>query len=122
MLPASPLEGAAQLAHYFVTQRSLPAWLGMAPPDEQRHHAELLEQYRRNTLDEKDYLYELFSLRQHVHDTLSDMLVDYTLYPEDVFITPTLALGGSSRTSSITPWRTSTSRRVPSPWNRAPRP
>lgn len=94
VLPASPLEGAAQLAHYFVAQRSLPAWLGMAPPEEQRHHAELLEQYRRNTLDEKDYLYELFSLRQHVHDTLSDMLVDDALYPEDVFITPTLALGG----------------------------
>ena len=94
VLPTQTLNGAAQLAHFFVAQRSLPAWLGMAPPDEQRHHAELLEQYRRNTLDEKDYLYELFSLRQHVHDTLSDLLVDYALYPEDIFITPKLALGG----------------------------
>ncbi|MBF6029502.1 hypothetical protein ICY20_17275 [Pseudomonas sp. P115] len=94
VLPASVLEGAAQVAQHFVAQRSLPAWLGMASPDEQRHQAELLEQYRRNTLDEKDYLYEIFSLRQQVHDKLTDMLVDYAVYPEDVFITPRLALGG----------------------------
>ncbi|NWC85157.1 hypothetical protein HX793_27955 [Pseudomonas reactans] len=94
VLPTPVLGGAAQLAHHFVAQRSLPAWLGMASPAEQQHHAELLEQYRLNTQDEKDYLYELFSLRQQVHDTLSDMLVDYSVYPEDVFITPRLALGG----------------------------
>ncbi|MGY2137466.1 dermonecrotic toxin domain-containing protein [Pseudomonas reactans] len=93
-LPTFDLGGAAQLAHYFVAQRTLPAWLGMASPAEQQHHAELLEQYRLNTQEEKDYLYELFSLRQQVHDKLSDMLVDYSVYPEDVFITPRLALGG----------------------------
>ena len=93
-LPAPALEGAAHLAQHCVVQRALPAWLGMANPDEQRHHAELLEQYRRNSLDERDYLYEFFSLRQQVHDTLSALLVDYAVYPEHVFITPRLALGG----------------------------
>lgn len=94
VLPTPVLGNAAHLAHHFVAQRSLPAWLGMASPAEQQHHAELLEQYRLNTQEEKDYLYELFSLRQQVHDKLSDMLVDYSVYPEDVFITPRLALGG----------------------------
>lgn len=94
VLPTPVLGGAAQLVHHFVAQRSLPAWLGMASPDEQQHHAELLEQYRLNTQDEKDYLYEFFSLRQQVRDKLNDMLVDYSVDPEDVFITPRLALGG----------------------------
>ncbi len=94
VLPTPVLGNVAHLAHHFVAQRSLPAWLGMASPAEQQHHAELLEQYRLNTQEEKDYLYELFSLRQQVHDKLSDMLVDYSVYPEDVFITPRLALGG----------------------------
>ncbi|WP_421558531.1 dermonecrotic toxin domain-containing protein [Pseudomonas canadensis] len=92
--PTPVLGGAAQLAHYFVAQRSLPAWLGMASPAEQQHHAELLEQYRLNTQDEKDYLYEFLSLHQQVHDKLNDMLVDYSVDPEDVFITPRLALDG----------------------------
>lgn len=97
VLPTPVLGGAAQLAHHFVAQRSLPAWLGMASPAEQQHHAELLEQYRLNTQDEKDYLYEFFSLRQQVRDKLNDMLVDYSVYPEDVFITPRLALGGQQQ-------------------------
>ena len=63
----------------------------MASPAEQQHHAELLEQYQLNTLDQKDYLYECSSLRQRVHDTLNEMLVDYSVDPEDVFITPRLA-------------------------------
>lgn len=71
VLPTPVLGGAAQLAHHFMAQRSLPAWLGMASPAEQQHHAELLEQYRLNTLDQKDYLYECSSLRQRVHDTLN---------------------------------------------------
>jgi len=94
VLPTPVLGGAAQLAHHFMAQRSLPAWLGMASPAEQQHHAELLEQYRLNTLDQKDYLYECSSLRQRVHDTLNEMLVDYSVDPEDVFITPRLAMGG----------------------------
>jgi len=94
VMPSPVLGGVAQLAHHFVAQRSLPAWLGMASPAEQQHHAELLEQYRLNTQDEKDYLYEFLSLRQQAHDKLSDMLVGYSVDPQDVFITPRLALGG----------------------------
>jgi hypothetical protein len=96
--PRHSLEGASQFAHHFWAQRSLPAWLGMAPPEEQRHQAELLEQYRRNTHEEKDYLYECLPLYQQVQDRLSDLLQPYSLYPEHVFIIPRLALGGERQT------------------------
>ncbi len=79
-------------------QQSLPAWLGMAPVDEQQLHLELLEQWRRSVVDHKDYLSGLPSLADYVSQTLKVLLdarfKGNPLEPQDIEIIPNLALAG----------------------------
>ena len=67
MQQASPsnLGRATAVAQAMIHQQALPVWLGMASHQEQRLHAELLEQYRLSALDERDYLHSLPPLREH---------------------------------------------------------
>jgi hypothetical protein len=90
------------LAQALQQQQSLPAWLGMAPVAEQQLHLELLEQWRHSVVEHKDYLSDLPSLAEHVSQTLKSLLgarfKGSDLDPEDIQITPNLALAGPART------------------------
>lgn len=68
------LERAIALARSLTLQHSLPAWLGMAPPQDQQLHAEILEQYRHNAPNRQDYLHGIQSLPQFAEDKLSALL------------------------------------------------
>jgi hypothetical protein len=96
------LHRAAAIARAINHQQSLPAWLGMAGVDEQQLHIELLEQYRHNVTDDKDYLHGLPTLRTFVHGRLKSLLGSRfptaVLDPDNIAITPNLALAGPSRT------------------------
>ncbi|MGH8389558.1 MAG: dermonecrotic toxin domain-containing protein [Pseudomonas sp.] len=89
---------ATQLAQAITRQHSLPAWLGLAPVEDQQQHIELLEQYRNNVSNDKDYLSDLPTLTSHVHDTLTTLLgkrfIGTTLDPDDIEVIPDLALAG----------------------------
>ncbi|NNA96802.1 dermonecrotic toxin domain-containing protein [Pseudomonas gessardii] len=91
-LPVNNLQRAAAIARLAELRHSLPDGLGAAPPREQQRQAEILEQYRINTLHGRDYLDELQPLRQHVADRLNAMLVDYSVFAADVAIVPRLTL------------------------------
>ena len=92
MLRAAPsnLDRASAIAQAMIHQQALPVWLGMAPPLEQKLHAELVEQYRLSTLDERDYLHGLPPLREHVASSLRQLLdarfPGLALDPDDVLI------------------------------------
>ncbi|MDX9669258.1 MULTISPECIES: dermonecrotic toxin domain-containing protein [unclassified Pseudomonas] len=92
------LERATALARALNTQQTLPAWLGMATLDELQLHLELLEQWRHNVSDGKDYLHGLPTLREHIQRRLKTLLSSRfqapELDPEDIEITPLLALAG----------------------------
>ncbi|WLH38168.1 hypothetical protein PSH79_13035 [Pseudomonas sp. FP2196] len=89
------------LANAINQQQSLPAWLGMAPVREQQLHLELLEQWRHSVVDHKDYLSGMPSLADYVNRTLKSLLdtrfKDSKLEPQDIEITPNLALAGPAR-------------------------
>ncbi|MBC3302619.1 hypothetical protein H0Z09_15945 [Pseudomonas sp. SWRI18] len=68
------LNQAVAIALGMVHQQDLPVWLGMASPEEQRLQAQLLEQYRVSTLDARDYLHSLPTLREHVALALKTLL------------------------------------------------
>lgn len=97
---ASPcnLERATAIAQAITLQQALPVWLGMAAPDEQRLHAELLEQCRLSAPDEQDYLHNFPALREHVAEKLRSLLdtrfVGQQLDPENVLIPARLAING----------------------------
>ncbi|MBB3238589.1 hypothetical protein FHW68_000061 [Pseudomonas sp. Tn43] len=82
-------------------QQSLPAWLAMAPVEEQQLHIELLEQYRNSVTDDKDYLHGIQPLRSYVHERLASLLGSRfpgaQLDPDHIRITPDLTLAGPSR-------------------------
>lgn len=92
------LQCATHVAQATVKQQSLPVWLGMASVTEQQLHAELLEQYRNNVEDDKDYLHGLQSLRDYAQKKLTELLrlryPQHTIDPSKVTITPRLALAG----------------------------
>lgn len=94
----SNLERAAAIARAMTLQQALPVWLGMAAPNEQRQHAELLEQCRLSAPDERDYLHSLPALREHVAETLRSLLdarfAGQHLDPDDVLIPARLVLNG----------------------------
>ncbi|MFJ2486597.1 dermonecrotic toxin domain-containing protein [Pseudomonas sp. NPDC087639] len=89
------------LAKAINQQQALPAWLGMAPIGEQQIHLELLEQWRHSVVDHKDYLSGMPSLDDYVNRTLKSLLdtrfKDSKLEPQDIEITPNLALAGPAR-------------------------
>lgn len=96
------LRRATLIAKAISRQQSLPAWLGMAPVEEQQLHIELLEQYLNNVTDDKDYLHGIQTLSSYVHDRLKSLLDSRfpgtLLDPNHIEITPNLALAGPSRT------------------------
>jgi hypothetical protein len=100
----SNLERATTIAQSMIAQQALPVWLGMASHQEQLLHAELLEQYRLSTLDERDYLHSLPPLREHVSGRLLSLLEarypGQSLNPDDVLIPARIALNG--HTQSLT--------------------
>lgn len=96
--PPTNLNRATAIAQGMIHQQDLPVWLGMAAPEEQRLHAELLEQYRLSTLDKRDYLHSLPTLREHAATTLTDLLEKRfpgkAIDPDNVLIPGRTALDG----------------------------
>lgn len=105
LLSQTPLETnlqrATDVAQAIRQQQTLPAWLGMAPVAEQQLHLELLEQWRHSVVDDKDYLHGIAPLSRYVHERLKAMLdarfPGAALDPEQIEITPNLALAGPAR-------------------------
>ncbi|MHA6575883.1 dermonecrotic toxin domain-containing protein [Pseudomonas yamanorum] len=93
-LPANDLDHASQIAQTLMAQQSLPAWLGMAAVSQQRRHVEILEQYRHNLDGNKDYLDGFVPLSQYLKGKLEELLEDYDVLPQDVYILPKLVLAG----------------------------
>ena len=95
------LPRATSIARAISRQQTLPAWLGMAPLEDQRLHLELLEQYRNSVDDDKDYLHGIKPLKSYVHETLTSLLASRfpkkALDPDDIEITPDLTLAGPAR-------------------------
>jgi hypothetical protein len=96
------LRRATLISQAIARQQSLPAWLGMAPVEEQQLHLELLEQYRNSVTDDKDYLHGMKTLSSYVHDRLESLLgsrfAGAQLDPDHIEIIPNLALAVPSRT------------------------
>ncbi|MEX3776251.1 DUF6543 domain-containing protein [Pseudomonas sp. MYb118] len=96
------LHRAKWIADAISHQQSLPAWLGLAPVDEQQLHIELLEQYRHSIVDDKDYLHGLPTLEDYVRQTLTALLATrfpgQSLNPDEINIAPNLALAGPAQT------------------------
>lgn len=105
LLSQTPLETnlqrASEVAQAIRQQQTLPVWLGMAPVAEQQLHLELLEQWRDSVVDDKDYLQGIPSLFHYVGETLKALLdarfPGSNLQPEQIEITPNLALAGPTR-------------------------
>ncbi len=99
--PPNNLNNALAVANAMIHQQALPVWLGMAAPQEQILHAELLEQYRVNTRDERDYLHGLDGLREHVAQALAALLgkrfAAPLIDPNDVLIPGRASLNGHSQ-------------------------
>ncbi|KAA0961746.1 dermonecrotic toxin domain-containing protein [Pseudomonas sp. ANT_H12B] len=96
------LRRATLISKAIMQQQTLPAWLGMAPVEDQQLHIELLEQYRNVVTDDKDYLHGIQTLSSYVHDRLASLLgsrfPEARLDPDHIEIIPNLALAGPSRT------------------------
>lgn len=96
------LRRASSIASAITQQQSLPAWLGIAPVEEQQLHIELLEQYRKNVIDDKDYLHGMQTLEEYARQTLKTLLTarfpGKSLDPDMIEITPHLALAGPAQT------------------------
>ncbi|KQM50905.1 hypothetical protein ASE80_08180 [Pseudomonas sp. Leaf15] len=84
------LQRAIAMASAMTHQQALPVWLGLAPPKDQLHQAELLEQYHNSAPDEKDYLSGITPLRAHAHTALLALLKarypDQPLNPDNILI------------------------------------
>lgn len=98
---ATNLVQAISLCHAVNQQQTLPAWLGMAPIKEQQRHLELLQQWHNSASDDKDYLDNVADLTSHVNQRLKTLLDERfpnsKLDPQDIRITPNLALAGPAR-------------------------
>ena len=84
------LTRAMAVATAMTHQQALPVWLGLAPPQDQLHQAELLEQYHNSAPDEKDYLNGITAIGTQAHTTLLGLLKarfpDQPVNPDDVMI------------------------------------
>ena len=96
------LEHAMQIARGIITQRSLPAWLGAASAGQMQQHAELLEQFRLSLEPGGDYLHDVQPLSGYVAERLKQLLrarfPGAELDPDQMQVTPTLALNGPVQT------------------------
>ncbi|WP_300627958.1 DUF6543 domain-containing protein [Pseudomonas sp.] len=88
--PPTNLARAVAVATTMINQQALPVWLGMAPPREQIHQAELLEQYHNNAPQEEDYLHGIVPLRAHTFAALAKLLdarfPGHALSPDNILI------------------------------------
>ncbi|WP_431699981.1 dermonecrotic toxin domain-containing protein [Pseudomonas sp. BR20] len=100
--PPSNLPRAIAIARAMVRQQALPVWLGMAQPQEQLLQAELLEQYRVNSADERDYLHGITPMRELAKSTLSTLLdarfAGQIVNPDTVLIPGRIDLEGHAET------------------------
>ncbi|MFN3355861.1 MAG: dermonecrotic toxin domain-containing protein [Pseudomonas sp.] len=89
------------IARALVNQQALPAWLGMAPPQAQILHAELLEQYRLSAPDERDYLHSITPIRAAVVSGLSTLLnarfPGEVINPDNILIPGRIDLEGNTQ-------------------------
>ncbi|WP_242031565.1 dermonecrotic toxin domain-containing protein [Pseudomonas fluorescens] len=96
------LQRAMQIAEGIVTQQSLPVWLGAAPEREVLRHVEILEQLRHSIESGKDYLHGFKPLTDYAREQLKTLLtMQYpgaNLDPDQLWVTPNLALAGPART------------------------
>ncbi|WP_024780173.1 dermonecrotic toxin domain-containing protein [Pseudomonas corrugata] len=92
------LTRAKRIAQADWWQQKLPAWLGMASPEDQRLHINLLEQYRNSVVNGKDYLDDIEPLQAYTSKKLKALLdarfTEKDLDPATIQITPDLALAG----------------------------
>lgn len=95
------LPRAMQLARAMANQQALPVWLGMAAPDEQILHAELLEQYRVSAPNEQDYLHGITPLNEQVSAALVTLLEarfpGLGLHPDNILVPIRKALNGNTQ-------------------------
>lgn len=95
------LKLATAHAQAIARQQTYPAWLGMAPVEEQKLHVELMEQWRQSVTDDKDYLSGIPTLVSHVEQTLKSLLDSRfpksRVNPYHIQITPNLTLAGPPR-------------------------
>ncbi|MGY2400805.1 dermonecrotic toxin domain-containing protein [Pseudomonas sp. SDO5271_S396] len=100
--PPTNLTRAMALAQSIIHRQALPAWLGMAAPDEQLLHAQLLEQQRLSAVGGQDYLHGIVPLREHVNHTLTALLnarfPEQENNPDHVLIPTRLGLEGTAQT------------------------
>jgi len=98
------LEHAMQIAQAIITRGSLPAWLGAASLGQLQQHAELLEQFRLSLDPGSDYLDDLQPFSAYVCERLKQLLgarfPGVELDPDQLQVTPTLALTGPVQTLS----------------------
>ncbi|MHC8366625.1 dermonecrotic toxin domain-containing protein [Pseudomonas sp. ZT5P21] len=96
------LPRATLIARAISQRQSMPAWLGLAPVEEQKLHIELLEQYRHSVTDDKDYLHGMQTVEEYVRQTLKTLLTarfpKESIDPDMIEITPNLALAGPAQT------------------------
>lgn len=99
--PPTNLPRAIALARALVHQQALPVWLGMATPQQQILHAELLEQYRISAPDARDYLHSITPLRDQVVSSLSTLLnarfPGQVINPDNILIPGRLQLPGNTQ-------------------------
>lgn len=92
------LRRAVQLAQALSGHLDFPDWLRKAPVAEQTTQLHLLDQWRRSVIDGKDFLENVPTLASHVEQTLKTLLdsrfPNNGLKPQDIQITPNLALAG----------------------------
>jgi hypothetical protein len=101
MLPPTNLSLASEHARAIENQQTFPAWLSMAPVQDQKRHVELLERWNRSVIDDKDYLTGITPLAEHVEHALKTSLglrfPNEHLDPRQIEIIPNLALAGPPR-------------------------
>ena len=100
--PPTNLPRGIALARTMIHQQALPVWLGMARPDAQILHAELIEQYRISGADERDYLHNITPMRERAKRTLSSLLnarfSGQVVNPDNVLIPGRIELEGHTQT------------------------
>ncbi|WP_409319160.1 dermonecrotic toxin domain-containing protein [Pseudomonas sp. KCJK9016] len=89
---------ACEYARAIENQQTYPAWLSMAPVNDQKRHVELLERWNQSVIDDQDYLTGVTPLAEHVEQALKTSLSlrfpDSQLDPRQIEIIPDLALAG----------------------------
>ncbi|UWF46806.1 hypothetical protein NYP20_15755 [Pseudomonas sp. N3-W] len=72
--PKAGLQRAMDIGEALITREKLPTWLALASIDDQRLHAELLQQYLNNAKEDKDYLSGVRTLSRTAHHLLQQQL------------------------------------------------